>query len=112
MTIGKTKASIMRKEMKMATSDLIAIGILIFCIVLSVLGTLKWLLRFIAGVILGLMILACIGLLSDNPKFDKVSRGVFRGGVVIPCMKSQIQSVGEFISRSNEASYDDVAMSK
>ena len=96
----------------MATSDLIAVGILIFCIVLSVLGTLKWLLRLIAGVVLGLMILACIGLLSGNPKFDKVSQGVFRGGVVIPCMRNQVRSIGEFISRSNEASYDKIAMSE
>ena len=86
----------------MMTSDLIAIGILIFCIVLSLLGILKWLLRFCAGVVLGILILVCVGLLAENPKFNEVSRGAFRDGTVIPYIRNQIGAVGDFISRTDE----------
>jgi len=93
----------------MATSDFIAISILIVCAVLGVLGTFKWLLRFAVGIILGLMILVCLGLLADNPKFDQASRGIFKGGVVIPCMRNQAYTIGEFISRKEEASQGGIA---
>jgi hypothetical protein len=96
----------------MITSDLIAIGILILCIVLAMLGILKWLLRFCAGVALGLLVLSCIGLLADNPKFDQLSRGAFRGGKVIPCIRSQVHYVGEFLSRADEEPQNTVAMSQ
>lgn len=86
----------------MVTSDLIAIGIVVLCVVLGILGTFKWLLRFAAGMVLGLAILACLGLLAENPKFNEASRGIFTGGVVIPCMRNQVRSVGEFIGRTDE----------
>jgi len=85
----------------MVTSDLVAIGIVVVCIVLGILGTFKWLLRFAAGMVLGLAILACLGLLAENPKFNDASRGIFKGGVVIPCMRNQVRYVGEFISRAD-----------
>lgn len=96
----------------MMTSDLIAIGILVFCIALSMLGILKWLFRFFAGVVLGLLVLSCIGLLADNPKFDELSRGKFRGGKVIPCIRSQVQSVGEFLARADEELRSTVAVNE
>ena len=93
----------------MLTSDLIAIGILVLCIVLAMCGVLKWLFRFVAGVVLGLLILSCIGILADNPKFDQVSRGAFRDGIVIPYLRSQVSAVGEFLSRTDEQPYKTVA---
>ena len=86
----------------MITSDFIVIGILIFCIVLSLLGILKWLLRFCAGVVLGIIILVCVGLLAENPKFNEVSQGAFRDGIVITYIKNQIGAIGDFISRTDE----------
>ncbi|MHC4434560.1 MAG: hypothetical protein ACYTBS_22205 [Planctomycetota bacterium] len=94
----------------MLTSDLIAIGILVLCIVLALFGVLKWLFRFFAGVALGLLILSCIGLLLDNPKFDQLTKGKLSGGTVIPCVRSQVRTVGEFLSRSDEEPHETVAM--
>ncbi len=96
----------------MITSDLIAVGILILCIVLSMVGVLKWLFRFCAGLALGLLVLSCIGLLADNPKFHELSRGAFSGGKVIPCIRSQVHSVGEFLSRAGEEPYRPVAVNE
>ena len=95
----------------MLTSDLIAIGILVLCIVLALFGVLKWLLRFFAGVALGLFILSCIGLLADNTQFNQATKGKLSGGVVIPCVRSQIRTFGRFLSRSDEEPYKRVAMS-
>lgn len=95
----------------MLTSDLIAIGILVLCIVLALVGVLKWLFRFFAGVAIGLLILSCIGLLLDNPKFDQVTQGKLSGGKVIPCVRSQIRTIGRFLSRADEEPYEKVAMS-
>lgn len=93
----------------MATSDFIAISILIICAILGVLGTLKWLFRFIVGIILGVMILVCLGFLTENAKFNQASRGIFKGGVVIPCMRNQAYTIGEIISRKDEASQGGIA---
>ncbi len=95
----------------MLTSDLIAIGILVLCVFLALFGVLKWLFRFCAGIVLGLLILSCIGLLADNPKFDQITKGRFSGGKVIPCVRSQVRTVGEFLSRTDEEPYERVAMS-
>jgi uncharacterized membrane protein YraQ (UPF0718 family) len=95
----------------MLTSDLIAIGILVLCIALALFGVLKWLLRLFAGVALGLLILSCIGLLLENPKFDQITKGKLSGGTVIPCVRSQVRTVGEFLSRADEEPHKRVAMS-
>ncbi|NOR66282.1 MAG: hypothetical protein GQ528_02880 [Woeseiaceae bacterium] len=95
----------------MLTSDLIAIGILVLCIVLTLFGVLKWMFRFFAGVALGLLILSCIGLLLDNPKFDQATKGKLSGGKVIPCVRSQVRTIGEFLSRTDKESNKRVAMS-
>ncbi|MHC4700981.1 MAG: hypothetical protein ACYTFQ_10430 [Planctomycetota bacterium] len=71
----------------MLTSDLIAIGIIVLCIVLALCGVLKWLLRFCAGVALGLLILSCVALLADNPEFNEITKGKLNGGKVIPCVR-------------------------
>ena len=86
----------------MLASDLIAVGILVVCILLAMLGVLKWLFRFLAGVALGLLILSCIALLAGNPKFDQVSRGAFRGGKVIPYLRAQVTTVAEFLSSTED----------
>jgi len=96
----------------MATSDYIAVGILAVCALLGMLGALKWVLRFLTGVAVGLIVLACIGLLSENPEFDRASRGVFRGGVVIPCMRTQIHSVGKLVTGEDDISSHTIAMDR
>ncbi|MHC4166178.1 MAG: hypothetical protein ACYSWQ_04415 [Planctomycetota bacterium] len=96
----------------MITSDLIAVGILVLCIALAMFGVLKWLFRFCAGVVLGLLVLSCIGLLADNPKFDQLSRGAFTGGKVIPCIRSQVRSVGRFLAGADQQPDQTVAMSE
>ena len=96
----------------MITSDLIAVGILVLCIALAMFGVLKWLFRFCAGVVLGLLVLSCIGLLADNPEFDQLSRGAFTGGKVIPCIRSQVRSVGQFLARADQQPDQTVAMSE
>ena len=95
----------------MLTSDLIAIGILVLCVALALFGVLKWLLRFCVGVAFGLLVLSCIGLLVENPKFDQLTKGKLSGGTVIPCIRSQVRTVGEFLSRSDEGPREIVAMS-
>lgn len=93
----------------MANSDYVAMGILLLCVRLSMLGALKWVLRFIAGAALGLVIIACIGLFSENPEFDRISRGLFRGGVIIPCVRSQIHIVGGYAGAEDSA-YPEAAL--
>jgi len=93
----------------MVMSDLIAIGILVICIVLGILGMLKWILRLVAGLILGVLILVGLGMLADNPKFNEASHGIFKDGVVIPCMRSQVRAVGELMSLTEETSYSTIA---
>jgi hypothetical protein len=82
----------------MLTSDVVAVGILILCILLAMFGMLKWLFRFLAGVAFGLLVLSVIAILASNPKFDQASRGAFRGGKVIPYLRAQVTTVGEFLS--------------
>jgi hypothetical protein len=94
----------------MVLGDKIAIGILIFCVVLGALGTFKWLLHLFAGVVFGLLILVCVGLLADNPRFDKLSGGVFKHGVVIPYIRNQITIIQDLISHTHEASSDEIAI--
>jgi hypothetical protein len=94
----------------MATSDYIAIGILLLCVLMSMLGALKWMLRFFAGAIVGMIVLGCIGLLSENPEFDRVSRGLFRDGIIVPCMRSQIHMVGKYIGGEDDVSHPEAAL--
>lgn len=87
----------------MVTGDFIAMGVLLFCAVLSLLGALKWLLRIAGGVALGALVLMGLSLLADNPEFNDASQGVFRQGVVIPCMRYQVRSIKLF----DKATYDE-----
>ena len=86
----------------MFAGDFIAVGIVVLCILLAMFGVLKWMFRFLAGVVLGLLILSCIALLAGNPKFDQLSRGAFRNGKVIPFMRAQVTTVGEFLSSAEK----------
>ena len=80
----------------MAAGDFIAMGILLLCAVLSLLGAMKWLLRMAGGVLLGAFILVGLSLLADNPKFNEASQGLFRQGLVIPTVRYQVDSIGFF----------------
>jgi len=87
----------------MLIGDKIAIGIFILCVILGVLGTFRWLMYLITGLIIGLLILACIGLLVDNPTFDELSQGVFKQSVVIPYIRSQVKYFQDFFRHTKEA---------
>ena len=88
----------------MQTGDIIAIGIVVVCVLLGIRGVLKWVIRAMAGLALGILILACIALLSGNAEFDQMSRSVFRKGTVMPLVRTQINHVGKFISERSQAS--------
>ena len=74
----------------MAFSDVIANSVIVVCVVLGILGTFKWLVRLFAGALLGIVVLCVVALLSANPKFNELSKGLFREGVVVPCVRQQI----------------------
>ena len=77
----------------MESGDMIAIGILGFCILLVMIGVFKWLARLIAGVIFGVTVLACIALLNSNPQFDSMTQGIFKRGGVIPSISDRIETL-------------------
>jgi hypothetical protein len=95
-----------KRKKPMSLGDKISIGIVIFCVVLGALGAFRWFLHLFAGAVFGLLILVCIGLLVDNPRFDEVSRGIFKEGVVISYIKKQITVVQDVISRSDTVPLD------
>ena len=77
----------------MASSDVIAISVIVVCVVLGILGTFKWLIRLFAGVMLGMLVLCVVAVLSANPKFNELSKGLFREGIVVPCMRQHITTL-------------------
>jgi len=87
----------------MVTGDFIAIGILLVCIVLGVSGALKWLMRLVLGAALGLLILALIGLLVSNQRFNDISHGLFEQGVVIPYVRHQVGIAGHFMHENTRS---------
>jgi len=89
----------------MLIGDKIAIGIFILCLILGVFGAFRWLMYLITGAVVGLLILVCIGLLVDNSTFDELSRGVFKQGIVIPYIRSQVKHIQDFFRHTNETSY-------
>lgn len=86
----------------METGDFIAIGILLFCVILGILGQFKWLLQIITGMVVGLLVLGGISLLAENPKIDWLSRGVFKQGVILPYIRSQVNTVEKLVSEAYE----------
>ena len=85
----------------MVMTDFIAVGIVLFCVFLSMSGALKWLMRVLLGAALGLAVLAVIGLMVSNPRFDELSGGLFRQGRVIPYIRQQVGLVGDFMSQNS-----------
>ena len=81
----------------MSTSDIIAIGILVVCNLLGMLGFFKCLSRFIAGFVVGMLILLCISAWVDHPVFDKYSQGLFKDGKVISLLKQQTSKLKESV---------------
>jgi len=87
----------------MAFADKIAIGILIFCILLGGFGLFKWLVRVLEGILVGIAVLVCVALLVNNPHFNDLSKGTMKGGTIIPYIRNQITIVQDLIiSDSNE----------
>lgn len=87
----------------MALSDFIAVGIVLFCSLLGLIGALKWLMRLILGAAFGLAVLVLIGLLVPNESFDEVSHGIFRQGTVIPYVRQRVGAVGDLMSRNSQS---------
>ena len=87
----------------MAIGDFIAVGIVLFCIFLAMSGALKWLIRFLVGAALGLLVLALIGLLVPNQRFNDISHGLFRQGVVIPYIRQEFGAVGDLVSKESKS---------
>ena len=81
----------------MSTSDIIAIGVLVVCILLGMLGFFKCLSRFISGFIVGMLILFCISAWADHPVFDKYSQSVFQGSKVFSFLKQQTSKLKDSI---------------
>jgi hypothetical protein len=79
----------------MITTDIIAISIVLVCILLVISGTLKWVLRLMVGIVLGIVILICLGFLADNPRFNEMSKGFFQSGTIIPGVKNHIVSIAD-----------------
>jgi len=77
----------------MMTADIIAVSIVFLCLLLVLSGALKWLLRIGAGILLGVVILICLGFLADNPRFHELSKGFLKDGTIIHCVKSQVVSI-------------------
>ena len=75
----------------MVLSDIVAIGIIVLCLVIG-LTTLKLLSRLLMGIFLSIVVLTCIGLLSENAIFDRLSHGIFRQGVVVQFVKHKTVS--------------------
>ena len=80
----------------MVLSDIVAIGIIVLCLVIG-LTTLKLLSRLLMGILLSFVVLACIGLLSENATFDRLSHGVFRQGIVVQYVKHKTVSTAQNI---------------
>ena len=82
----------------MMTTDIIAISIVLGCIVLVVSGALKWFLRLMMGIVLGIMILICLGFLADSAKFNEMSKGLFKRGMIIPCVKDHVVLIADQVA--------------
>ena len=79
----------------MSTSDIIAIGILVICILLGIFGFFKFLSRFLSGFIVGLLILTCLSVWIGHPVFDKYSQYFFQDGTIFPYLKDHTMKLKE-----------------
>ena len=79
----------------MSTSDIVAIGILVICILLGMFGFFKCLSRFLSGFIVGLLILTCLSVWIGHPIFDKYSQAIFQDGIVFPYLKDHTMKLKE-----------------
>jgi len=84
----------------MQISDYVAIGIVLFFVILGLLGSFKWIIQLLSGLLIGLMVLCCIAYLTENPRFDSVSQGLFEQGRIFPYLKSQMKSVQDCIDKN------------
>ena len=78
----------------MATSDIIAVGILVILAVLGAKGKLRWVTGLATGLLLACVLLAVVGLLGRLPWFSKVTGGYLDGGRLIPAVTNQATHVG------------------
>lgn len=88
----------------METSDLIAIGILLFFVILGLLGSFKWLVQLFVGLLVGLLVLVFVSVVAENPKFDFLSRGIFKQGVIVPFIRKQVDPVHDLFGDSGKLS--------
>jgi len=84
----------------MATGDIIAIGVVVFSIALGLLGLFRWIINAAVGALIGVMLLVVLSFFVDNPRFDRLSQGVFRRSTVIPYIRDQVDSLDEMFGDS------------
>jgi hypothetical protein len=83
----------------MVISDYVAIGIVLFFVILGLLGSLRWITQVLYGLFIGLVVLCGIVYMTGNPTVNTVSKGLFEKGKIFPYLKNQMESVQEYISK-------------
>lgn len=78
----------------MATSDIIAIGVLGILAILGAKGRLRWVTGLATGLLLACVLLAVLGLLGPISWFSNATGGYLDGGTVIPAVTNQATHVG------------------
>ena len=81
----------------MATSDIIAIGVLVILAILGAKGKLRWVTGTATGLLLACVLLAVVGLLGRLPWFSNATGDYLKGGTVIPAVTEQATHVGRRI---------------
>ncbi len=86
----------------MVIGDKVVIGIFVFFVLLGALGALKWFVQVFTGAFVGLLVLICVAILANNPKFNLLTKGIFRQGVVIPYIEKQVSRIEDFRNHKSD----------
>ena len=78
----------------MATSDIVAVGLLVLCVLLGMRGCFRWLPGAVLGLIVGFMILVAIGMVSSRPWSGQVG-SFFSEGSIVPSVGRQVKRLAE-----------------
>ena len=78
----------------MVTSDIVAVVLVVLCALLGMRGCFRWLSGAVLGLIVGFVVLAAIGVVSDRPWSGQVGN-FFREGSIAPSIGRQVKHVAE-----------------
>ena len=87
----------------MATSDIVAVVLLVLCVLLGMRGCFRWLSGAVVGLIVGFVILAAIGLASSQPWSGQVG-SFFSEGAITPTIGRQVENMAQ--KAGIEVNYD------